>query len=151
VFAVAILDVLGLIAIIAVCGGMLFLANRIEPHWVAKDQRRFLTVAHDLDQFGLQAGRKREVRVHVEPDDDALLIRGRSMFKPSSGIWAVHAKAPKPPRGRVVYILKKISGNADGDTMALRFPAKSKMIPRMDEMLAATSGGVTRPAATDDE
>lgn len=139
VLAVAFLDILGLVAILAVCGGMLFLANRIEPHWVAKDGQRFMTVAQDLDQFGLPTGRKREVRVHLDPGEDALFVRGRSMVKPSSGIWVVHAKSPKPPRRRVVYVLKKISGSGDADTMMMRFPEKSRMIPRMDELLAATT------------
>ena len=134
----AVLDVLGLIAVVAVCGGMLYVANRIEPHWVAKDQRRFLTVAHDIDQFGLQAGRKHEVRVHVDPDNDALLIRGRSLVRPSSGVWMVHAKAPEPPKGRAVYILKKVSGTSVADTMALRLPENSKMVPRLEELLATT-------------
>jgi hypothetical protein len=138
VIAVAVLDVLGLLGILGVCGGMLVLANRIEPHWVARDQRRFLAVAHDIDQFGLRAGRKREVRVHVDPEEDALMIRGRSMLRPSSGIWVVRSKVPSPPRGRVVYILKKVSGTTDGDTMALRLPEKSKMIPRMEQLLAVT-------------
>ena len=99
VLAVAILDILGLIGILAVCGGLLYLANRIEPHWVAKDGQRFMTVAQDLDQFGLPTGRKREVRVHLDPDEDALFVRSRSMVRPSSGIWVVHARSPKPPRG----------------------------------------------------
>ena len=139
VLAVALLDVLGLIAVLGACGGMLYLANRIEPHWVAKDGRRFMAVAQDIDQFGQPSGRKREVRVHVEPDEDALFVRGRSMVRPSSGIWTVHAKSPKPPRGRIVYVLKKISGDGAFDTMMMRFPEKSRMIPRMEEMLAATT------------
>jgi hypothetical protein len=143
--AVAFLDILGLVAILGVCGGMLYLANRIEPHWVAKDGRRFMTVAQDMDQFGLPTGRKREVRVHLEPGEEALFIRGRSMIRPSSGIWMVHAKSPKPPRGRVVYILKKISGNSDVDTMMLRFPGKSRMIEQMDELLAASEGSSRTP------
>lgn len=151
VLAVALLDILGLIAIVAVCGGMLFLANRIEPHWVAKDGRRFMTVGQDVDQFGQPAGRKREVRVHIEPGEDALFIRGRSMIRPSSGIWMVHAKSPKPPRGRVVYILKKISGSGDFDTMMLRFPGKSRMIQQMDDLLAATTNPPPPPAPSNDE
>ena len=141
VLAAALLDVLGLIAILGVCGGMIYLANRIEPHWVAKDGRRFMAVAQDIDQFGQPSGRKREVRVHVEPDEDALFIRGRSMLRPSSGIWTVHGKSPKPPRGRIVYVLKKSSGDSAFDTMMLRFPEKSRMIPRMEELLAAATPG----------
>ena len=137
VFGVVLIDIVGFLGIMAACGGLLFLASRIEPHWVAKDGRRFMTVGQDLDQFGLPAGRRRDVRVEVDPDEDALLVRGRSMLRPSTGIWTVRAKSPKPPRGRVVYILKKVSGDSATDTMTLRLPANSKMIPRMEALLEA--------------
>ena len=42
--------------------GSLYLAYRIEPHWVAKDGRRFLTTAEQIDRFGDSVGRRREVR-----------------------------------------------------------------------------------------
>ena len=148
--AVVLIDIVGFVAILAVCGGMLFLANRIEPHWVAKDQRRFLTTAHELDQFGLPMGRRLEVRVHVDPDDNSLLIKRRSMVRGGSGIWLVHAKSPKPPKGREVYILKNVSGttgSTDVTRMALRFPTRSRMLPRMDELLAATGEGASRRSA----
>lgn len=138
-------DILGLVAVVAVCGAMLYIANRIEPHWVAKDQRRFLTVAQELDQYGTPLGRKHEVRVHVDPDDDALLIRRRSMLRSGAGIWRVQAKSPNPPRGREVYILRNVGG--DVGQMALRLPARSKMISRMDELLAATATNATHRAA----
>ncbi|HET9666094.1 MAG TPA: hypothetical protein VFP09_05040, partial [Desertimonas sp.] len=54
-------DVVGLIGILAACGGLYYLSSRIEPHWVAKDQSRFLTVAEELDQHGMPIGRKRDV------------------------------------------------------------------------------------------
>lgn len=143
--AVVFIDIVGLVAILAICGGMLFLASRIEPHWVAKDKRRFLTTAHELDQFGLPMGRKHEVRVHVDPDTDSLVIRRRSLVRGGgSGRWYVHAKSPKPPRGRAVYILKSVSDTTDVTRMALRFPAKSAMIPHMDELLAATGEDAER-------
>ncbi len=145
--ALVLIDIVGFVATLAVCGGMLYIANRIEPHWVAKDQRRFLTTAHELDQYGLPMGRRLEVRVHVDPDDDSLLIRRRSMVRSGSGIWLVHAKSPKPPKGREVFILKNVSGNlgsTDASRLALRFPTKSRMLPRMEELLVATGEGAAR-------
>lgn len=142
--AAVLTDILGLLAIVALCGGMLFLAYRIEPHWVSKDKRRFLTVAQELDQVGTPLGRKHEVRVHVDPEDDALLIRKRSVVRPGSNIWQVHGKAPKPPRGRAVYILKKVTADTDVGHMALRLPVRSKMIPRMEQLLAATGENAIR-------
>lgn len=130
-------DVLGMLAVAGVCAGMLFIANRIEPHWVSKDQRRFLTVAQELDHHGRPLGRKHEVRVTLEPDDDALLVRKRSLVRPGAGIWHVHGKSPKPPKGREIYMLSKDPSDGDVGQMAMRVPTRSKMIPRLDELLAA--------------
>ena len=105
-------DVVGLIGIIAACGGLYYLSSRIEPHWVSKDQTRFLTVAQELDQRGLPIGRKRDVRVHVADDADALLVSRRSRLRPSSSMWTIKSKstisrnrnvvraAPRVTRGR---------------------------------------------------
>lgn len=143
-FGVAVIDILGFVAIFAACGGMLVLANRIEPHWVSKDEERFMTVAQDLDQFGRPLGRKREVRGHIDLDDNAVYLRRRAMVRGSSGIWKVHAKSPTPPRGRVIYLLDKISGDIDSVRLALRFPAKSKMIEHFDSLLARTGTAAPR-------
>lgn len=136
--AAAFVDIVGLLAVAGVCAGMLYIAARIEPHWVAKDQRRFLTVAQEISQDHLPLGRKHEVRVYLEPGEDALLIRRRSMVRPGSGIWHVHAKSPTPPKGREVYFLRQDASTGDGGQMALRLPARSSMIPRLDELVAAT-------------
>ena len=42
---------------VAVCGGLLYLAHRIEPHWVAKDGTRFITTAQPIDRTGATVGR----------------------------------------------------------------------------------------------
>lgn len=148
--AAVLVDILGLLAVGAVCAGMLYLASRIEPHWVSKDQRRFLTVAQEIGQDRLPLGRKHEVRVYLEPDDEALLIRRRSMVRPGSGIWHVHAKSAAPPKGREVYFLKRDASDSGVGQMALRFPARSSMIPRLDELLAATGEqtAARRPTAS---
>ena len=41
---------------------MLVIAQRIEPHWVAKDGKRFLTTSELVDRDGNSIGRRREVR-----------------------------------------------------------------------------------------
>ena len=85
VFALVWFDVVGLIGIIAACGGLYYLSSRIEPHWVSKDQSRFLTVAQDLDQHGVPIGRRRDVRVHIDDESDALIVSRRSLLRPNSG------------------------------------------------------------------
>jgi hypothetical protein len=146
-------DILGLAAIIAVCVGMLYLASRIEPHWVSKDDSRFLSTAQELDQWGTAFGRRHEVRVNIDPDDNVLHLSRRSMLRPTSGVWTISAKVPTPPRGRVIYLLKRVgeapptksrlggrSATVEPDTgqMALRLPAKSRVVPILDAMLDGT-------------
>lgn len=152
--AIRLLDLLGLVGIIAACLGMLYLANRIEPHWVAKDQRRFLTTAQELDQWGTAFGRRHEVRVTIDTNDAVLNVSRRSMLKPTAGVWVIAARVPNPPRGRVVYLLQRVGGTArppaksrfmgartpatvepDPGKMALRLPTKSRVVPILDAML----------------
>lgn len=122
---------------VAVCAAMLYIAYRIEPHWVAKDEQRFLTVAHDLDEHAMPVGRKHEVRVYL--DDDAVGVRQRGRRHRGTSMWTVSAKSPTPPRGRAVYFLKRVTGDSLTDQLALRLPARSKMIPHLDERLTAAA------------
>ncbi len=116
---------------------MYFLSSRIEPHWVSKDQTRFLTVAQELDQRGLPIGRKRDVRVHIDDDADALLVSSRSRLRPSSSMWTVKSKSTIR-RNRNVYVLRPESPGADVAYLSLRVPQRSKVTPRLDAMLEIT-------------
>jgi hypothetical protein len=137
VVAVVFSDILAFGAVFAGCIGCLWLANRIEPHWVSRDGRRFLTVAQELDQWGLPAGRRREVRVRIDAEADALLITRRSLVRPSQTLWMVDGKVPDPPRKRAIYLLKEVS-STDLNRLAVRLPADSKVIPSLEKLLAAT-------------
>jgi hypothetical protein len=130
-------DVVGLILIVAACGGLYYLSSRIEPHWVAKDQSRFLTVAQELDQRGLPIGRRRDVRVHIDEDGDALLVSGRSRLRGTSSVWTIKSKT-EAGRSRNVYVLRPASPSADAAFLALRVPQRSKVVPRLDAMLELT-------------
>ncbi len=143
VVAIVFTDLLGFGAVFVVCGGLLWMANHIEPHWVARDGSRFLTTAQDLDQFGLPMGRRREVRVRIDEEAEALLISRRSLLRPSQGIWVVDAKAPDAPRNKTVYVLKEMTGS-ETNRVALRMPSDSKVVPRLDALLAITGADVVR-------
>ena len=86
-----------------------------------------MTVAQDLDQFGRPLGRKREVRGHIDLDDNAVYLRRRAMVRGSSGIWRVHAKSPTPPRGRVIYLLDKVSGDIDSVRASIALGRNNQM------------------------
>jgi hypothetical protein len=137
VFALVWLDLVGLIGIVVVCGGMYYLSTRIEPHWVAKDQSRFLTVAQELDHHGLPLGRRRDVRVNFDPGGEALLVSRRSWMRPTPARWTVKSKSTTG-RGRFVYVLRPVEKIGDIALLALRVPQRSKAVPRLDELLELT-------------
>jgi hypothetical protein len=119
---------------VAVCGGLLYLAHRIEPHWVAKDGTRFLTTAQPIERSGASVGRVREVRVAILPDGQ-LMVSRRSMLKTHSGTWRIQAKAPEPPRGRQLYLLRPVPEDPMDDLLALRVPTSSRVVPALDALV----------------
>jgi hypothetical protein len=137
VLALQWVDIAGLLGIIAACGGLYYLSSRIEPHWVAKDRTRFLTVAQDLDQHGLPVGRRRDVRVHIDDQSESLLVSRRSIMKPDNGtIWTVKSMSTKGKRN--IYVLRPEDAGTDVGLLALRVPKDSKVVPRLDELLEIT-------------
>jgi hypothetical protein len=136
------LDIVGLLGIVVVCGGMYYLSTRIEPHWVAKDQSRFLTVAQELDRHGLPIGRRRDVRVHFDPGGEALIISRRSLLRANPATWTIKSKSVAR-RGRNVYVLRPASPDGDVAMLALRVPQRSKVVPRLDGLLELTGDDAT--------
>jgi hypothetical protein len=126
-------DLLWLLGAVVVCGGLFLLASRIEPHWVAKDGSRFLTTAQPIDRSGHNIGRKREVRVAFLNDGD-LLVSRRSIVRTATGVWRIQARSPQPPRGRQVYLLRELPPDPDGELLAIRVPAGSRVVPMLDQL-----------------
>jgi hypothetical protein len=121
------------IGAVALCIGMLVLAHRIEPHWVAKDGTRFLTMSEPVDRFGSVTGRRREVRGTVLPDG-GLMLRQRSLVRSADTVWRVHARSPQPPAGRRLFLLQAVPPAPDGSMLVLRLPAKSPLVPVLDRL-----------------
>jgi hypothetical protein len=138
VVALVWIDIAGLIGILAACGGLYYLSSRIEPHWVSKDGSRFLTVAQDLDDRGLPIGRRRDMRVHIDPDSDALLVSRRSLLRPNAATWTVKSRSTGR-RGRNIYVLKPAEPTAEQvGLMALRVPQRSRVVAHLDSLLERT-------------
>ena len=110
---------------VAVCIGMLVVANRMEPHWVAKDHRRFLTTSEEVDPLGTVIGRRKEVK-GLSPTTAAHL-RHRAVMRSTSVVYAIQAKSPRPPAGKALYVLRPIPPADDGSLpcCASRPPASS--------------------------
>jgi len=129
-------SVLWVVAAVALCLGLLYIAQRIEPHWVAKDGRRFITMSEPVDRHGNVTGRRREVR-GVLLQDGALMLSRRSIIKKASSLWRIEAKSPRPPARRELYILQSVPAAPDGSMLVLRMPASSKLVPILDRLAPA--------------
>jgi hypothetical protein len=126
---VIVVDALLTIAAVAVCGGMIWLAVRIEPHYVSRDGRRMVARMQGLGQYDLPEGRWREMRIRVDGNRLTVTARGvRGM--PLRGQYTVQGKSPEPPRRRELYILV-------GERKALlRVPSSSRAVDVLDAMIS---------------
>ena len=131
--------VLWVIAAVALCLGLLYIAHRIEPHWVAKDGKRFITTSEPVDRHGDVTGRRREVR-GVVLQDGSLMLTQRFLLKKASSVWRIEAKSPRPPSGRELYVLQSVPAAPDGSMLVLRMPASSKLVPILDRLAPAAGG-----------
>lgn len=144
-------DLLFVVVPIAACVGMLWLAARIEPHWVARDGTRFLTTSQIIDRQGTPLGRRREVRLAIQ-HDGSLLASRRSVLRTKSETFRLAGKSPNPPRRKEIYLLEPIPPDADGLQMTVRVPANSRVVPALDAILASSvpgSPGSAGPADPD--
>jgi hypothetical protein len=122
-----------------VCAGLLYAAYAIEPHWVAKDGRRFLTTSELVDRHGTSVGRRREVRGTI-PGDGTLVLGKRTMLRTKSSVFRVRGKTPLTSRGRNQYVLEAVPPDPDGDLLILRVPRSSRLTGTLDEMIGADPG-----------
>lgn len=119
----AVFAVLGL----AACGGLLWVASRIEPHWCSKDGRRFSCRVQRLGQHDQPEGRWVEMRAGIV--DRTLVLRPRGVLhRVSGGDHRVVAKSPDPPKRRAYYVV-------DGtNRLLLRVPSSSRAVASLDDI-----------------
>lgn len=132
-------DALWIFGAIAVCVLLLWISSRIEPHWSTRDGRRFLTTAQPLDDGGHPIGRRHEVRVAVD-GDGSLRVGRRRVLGTREARWRMLGKSPSPPRGKAVYLLGTIPQVPKAGMLALRLPAKSRVVPVLDDLVDDRSG-----------
>lgn len=157
-------NALSTVAFVAVLALLIWLGWRYEPHWCAKDGRRFTArtrpLVTDADlradanrtindargsmlglfggyrQSGSLARQWRDARVFVDDDTVQIITRVGALRRPLPPARVV-AKGESTSR-RVVYLV-------DGDPMReLRIPVDSRAVPVLDELVERTSGN--RPA-----
>jgi hypothetical protein len=121
---------------VVVCAGLLYAAYAIEPHWVAKDGRRFLATSESVDRYGKSIGRRREVRGTLL-DDGKLVLGKRALMRTTRTVYRVRGKSPQVDRGRNQYVLEEVPPDPDGELLILRIPAKSTLTARLDALADA--------------
>ena len=127
---------------LAAMGGLWFLAYRIEPHFSSKDGRRFLCGAQEMEPGSLP-GRSRETRITVSPDG-VLYASQKKMGRRETTAWSVIGHAPEPPKSVKVYVAQLVGdGRPQATQLFLRIPLNSRVIPVLDELVAARGGAQT--------
>lgn len=126
--ASALIDALSAIALLGICGGLLWLLSRYEPHWASKDGRRMFARIQTLGPGDQPEGTWKDVRVFVDGDHLVISARGLRAWK-MRGRYRPLAKSPDPPARREIYVLQ-------GETrILLRLPATSRAIVVIDELI----------------
>jgi hypothetical protein len=125
-------DKLWAILAIAVLIGMAWVGFKIEPHWVAKDGKRFLCNGQFLDNYGNALSRWHETRVSVMPNGD-LIVDQKKFMRHRTTTWRMAAESPESPQKRVVFVLRireSLGAGAAGRAtmLALRLPAGSRAV-----------------------
>jgi hypothetical protein len=125
---------------VAVCGGLAWVAIRLEPHWVSKDGRNMLCAGQYIDTQGNPQGRWRETRVII-PEEGPLRIDQKRLMRRNTSYWQLEQQAPGGGR-KAVFLLRGRDTDGTPAFMALRFPASSKALPVIQGRLpgAATRG-----------
>ncbi|MGA0878252.1 MAG: hypothetical protein ACO3SP_03970 [Ilumatobacteraceae bacterium] len=117
---------------LAIFGGLVWLAYRIEPHWASKDGRRMIARVQPLGGRDEPSGRWREMRASIDGGTITLSSRGLGSLS-LRGTYRVRGKSSQPPKRRAIYIL-------EGERrLLLRIPSNSRAIPALDAMIGSTT------------
>ena len=122
---------------IAVLGGMIYAAYRIEPHWVAKSGDRFIGNGQPMNDLHMPVGRWREVRVALLADGALRVDQRRKigMGKLGATIWTVVSRMPEATRPALIeYLLRGRTSTGAPTFMMIRIPKKSPMVAVLDSI-----------------
>jgi hypothetical protein len=129
-------NVLWVVVPLVVVAGLYWLSFRIEPHWVAKDGKRFLCSTQPITGRGEPEGRPKETRVAVLDNGRLQLSQRRMMRGTLDETWTVAGKSDSPPKKRAVYVLHAEGDDGSGGQLALKLPENSRAVPILDELIA---------------
>lgn len=125
-----------LILAIGVMVGLAWMGFRIEPHWVAKDESRFVCNAQLMTDKGDEVGRWHETKILVERDGE-LIVEHRGRFRRQASSWRIAAESEQPPRRRAVFLLRGHDPKGNPAMLAIRLPASSRIVPVLRALLTS--------------
>lgn len=128
----SVLDLVSAIGALVVLVGLMILAFRIEPHWVAKDGRRFICKGQLLDDRGNTQGGWHEYRFRIEDSGHVEGRRRGLVGGRHAGVWAVRHRSDSPPRKKAIFLLHPVHGT--GSLLAIRLPESSRAVPVLDAL-----------------
>jgi hypothetical protein len=129
-------DVFWIALALGVCGALMFLGYRIEPHYVSKDGRRFLCTGQLVSSYGEPEGRRHEVRISVLSDGVLQIDTKRGMRRTIS-MWTLEGKAAEHPKRRLVYLLRGTVSDGVTQRMTIRLPPNSRAVAILDTVVAS--------------
>ncbi|MEI8241091.1 MAG: hypothetical protein WCI22_16895 [Actinomycetota bacterium] len=134
----SIVDYVWTILIFAVIGGIAWFSYGLEPHYASKDGRRFLCNTQEFIG-GRSVERKREARVTVLPEGTLHVVQKKSLRR-QMNVWTLVGTSPNPPKRLQIYVAQRqFEGQPAPTQLMLRLPTKSRVIPVLDEILAANA------------
>jgi hypothetical protein len=130
----SVLSWLLLIAFLGGCVLLLWLARRIEPHWVSKDGQQFTCRVAELFPDRGEVGPWSEARVAINGDNGlTVAVKPKLLRLPGHRnpirVLRVAGRADSDRKGVVVYMLTGPEAQ-----MALRLPKRSRAVATLDEL-----------------
>ncbi len=152
-------SILAFVALLAVCGLMLWASYKMEPHWVSKDGQRLVCYGQGISHRGEPYGRWRELRL-AKMSNGTMEVRPRrgtlvkdrhadgasvmGMAGMARGVarrraqrvtyWRVNGASSDPPPRRIVYLLDGSHDPTMPELLAIRLPTKSRAIPMLEAL-----------------
>lgn len=127
-------DGLFVLGVFAVCGGMLWLSRRIEPHFVSRDGRRMLCMSQTVPrQMTDDFGKLRETRCTINADA-TVTVSTKVLGRRQHGCYRVAGRAAQDDPKKVHYLLRPCQQSADSNDMILRLPSSSKALDDLDSI-----------------
>lgn len=140
------MEILSVTVVLALCALLGWLGFRVEPHWVAKDARRFVCNGQRLNARGEPQSRWRETRVVLD-DSSQVRVGQKQYLRRKESIWRVVSRSDSPPRGKEVFLLTGVDEQGLPAMLALRLPRKSRAIATLQAAIVRATA--VRPSSPD--